>query len=133
MNIKKRVTSAAAVLALTAGVVAMSGGSAQAEAGVATINDGGSGFGVYCAQVAASWVEPYYSVQADGSYGPLTLKLIEQFQRDHSLQANGQIGPLTGTQLWQVINTLVIQGTSNYLTPWGVPISHCYQVLPTTS
>jgi hypothetical protein len=132
MSIRKHISSAAAVLALASGLVTAAGSTAQAEVGAPQIVEGDSGFGVYCAQYAAYyWEEPTYAVSIDGDFGPVTLRLVKDFQEQWKLHVDGQVGPDTGSDLWWVINNEVIPYRGDFQTPWGVPISHCYQVLPT--
>ena len=58
--------------------------------------------------------------------------MVKRFQEQNGLQQDGQVGPLTGTQIWHSTQNL-ISFAGNYTTPWGVPLSNCYQVLPTTN
>jgi peptidoglycan hydrolase-like protein with peptidoglycan-binding domain len=132
MSIKQRIAAASATLALTVGAMAGMTGSANAAVGAPQIVEGDSGFNVYCAQWGAYWwVQPTYNVQTDGSFGPVTLQLIEDFQEQWKLHIDGQVGPDTGSDIWWVIQNQLIPARGNFMTPWGVPISNCYQVLPT--
>ena len=133
MGSKIRAVSAA--LMLSAAALSAAAGTAQATVGAPQIVEGDSGFGVYCVQVAVNWLyddqtPPYQIISEDGSFGAQTLKYVEWYQRALNLSADGQVGPDTGSHMWSNINSIV-SGGGNYTTPWGVPLSNCYQVLPT--
>lgn len=133
MRLRTVTRSAGIVVSVAAALFGLTVGSAAASTTAPQIVEGDEGFGVYCVQWAANWfLEPDYFVPDDGDFGPLTLRLVEQFQEQVHLQQDGQVGPLTGTQLWQTIAT-VVRADGDMSTPYGVPLSHCYQVLPTTS
>lgn len=133
MRWKKVAGRAGIVVSTAAAVLGLTVGTAAAATGASSIQEGDQGFGVYCVQWAANWfVEPSYNVPDDGQFGPLTLRLVIQFQEQERLQQDGVVGPLTGTKLWQTIAT-VVRVDGDMSTPYGVPLSHCYQVLPTTS
>ncbi|MBC3841151.1 peptidoglycan-binding protein [Streptacidiphilus sp. 4-A2] len=77
-----------------------------------------------------------YYATPDGSFGPQTLKVVERFQEQNQLKQDGQVGPLTGTAVWHWTQNLIGHieaGGGSIQTPWGVPLTNCYQVLPTTS
>lgn len=123
-------------LLMSAGLVVAGAGTASARVGAPSINKGAQGFNVYCVQTGINfWLEDD-GTTPDGSFGPDTLRAVEEFQRQRGLQPDGQVGPLTGTDVWQevqfLINELKVTGQSQQ-TPWGVPLSNCYLVLPTTS
>jgi hypothetical protein len=45
------------------------------------------------------------------------------------------VGPLTGTAIWEWTQYLInhIQaGGGSIQTPWGIPLTNCYRVVPTT-
>jgi peptidoglycan hydrolase-like protein with peptidoglycan-binding domain len=133
MRLIERIAIGGTTLAVAAGALALGAGAAQAAVGAPSFGEGASGLKVYCAQIAANfWIDnPAYDVTADGSDGPATNRLIVEFQKDAGLQDNGEVGPITGTYLWNVIANEIIPDQGNYGTRWGVPISNCYQVLPT--
>lgn len=125
--------SAAATTTVLAAVMVASGGTAFAEVGAPSFSEGASGFNVWCAQEAVFEATQGTSATPDGDYGPQTKVSIVAFQKSEGLQANGEVGPLTGSAMWQMINWDIQDYGGNFETPWGVPVSHCYQVLPTSS
>jgi peptidoglycan hydrolase-like protein with peptidoglycan-binding domain len=139
MYIKTRTTAKTALaLAMVAGTMAATAGAAQAAVGVPQIVRGDSGFGVYCVQEAADYMldSPSYYATPDGSFGGQTLSVVEKFQEQNGLKQDGQVGPLTGTRIWEWTQNLIGHieaGGGSIQTPWGVPLTHCYQVVPTTS
>jgi peptidoglycan hydrolase-like protein with peptidoglycan-binding domain len=138
MGFRVRTAHAALGLAFAAAVVTVSSGTAQAEVGAPQIVYGDSGFGVYCVQEAADYFldDNNYYATPDGDFGPQTLRVVERFQEQNGLSQDGQVGPLTGTAIWHSVQNLIGHieaGGGSTQTPWGVPLSNCYQVLPTTS
>ena len=138
MGFKKRATSAALGLALSAAALSVTSGTAHAAVGVPQILEGDSGFGVYCVQEAADYFldDPNYYAAPDGSFGAQTLRVVKRFQEQHGLSQDGQVGPLTGTQIWYSVENYISylkSAGASIQTPWGVPLTNCYQVLPTTS
>ena len=131
-----RALATAAAMAVTVAVVtSATGGTAFAAVGVPQITEGASGFSVYCAQDAMWEFTQGNSASPDGSFGPLTLASVKTYQKSVGLKPDGEVGPLTGSQMWQMLNFDIqhdIYG-GDFMTQWGVPMSHCYQVLPTTS
>ncbi|TDT97541.1 putative peptidoglycan binding protein [Streptomyces sp. 846.5] len=120
--------------ATAAAVIAASGGTAFAAVGAPSFTKGASGFNVYCAQMAMYEASQGTSATPDGDFGSQTLASVVAYQKSEGLQPDGEVGPLTGSKMWQMINWDIQDSyTGNFQTPWGVPISHCYQVLPTTS
>jgi len=114
-------------------VTAASGGTAFAAVGAPSFSRGASGFNVYCAQEAV--YEQFHGTVAapDGDFGPVTYSNVVKFQQALNLQPNGEVGPLTGTQMWLIIQRNDEYFNGDFQTPWGVPMDHCYQVLPTSS
>lgn len=104
---------------------------AHAAVGVAQVRQGDAGFAVYCVQDAIDWSIPEH-LALDGSFGPATFKGVEDFQRVAYLHVDGQVGPQTGTDVWAAIQDQ-ISTVGNLATPYGIPLSHCYQVIPTYS
>jgi peptidoglycan hydrolase-like protein with peptidoglycan-binding domain len=137
MGFRIRMASVALGLALSATVLGATAGTAQAAVGAPQIVEGDQGFNVYCVQWAANWFldpqPPHQPIADDGSFGPATLAEVKWFQEQQRLAQDGQVGPDTGSALWGVINGYLSNGDPNFTTPWGVPISNCYQVLPTHS
>jgi peptidoglycan hydrolase-like protein with peptidoglycan-binding domain len=91
---------------------------------------------VYCVQVGINWGWNFGSSahidNVDGSFGPNTLSQLEQFQTATGLTPDGVVGQDTGSKLWQALQ-IAISKDGDLNTPWGVPLSNCYQVLPTHS
>ena len=127
--------SAAAVATAMAVVTAASSGTAFAQVGAPSFTEGASGFNVYCAQMAMFEDSMDTSTTPDGDFGPQTLAAVIAFQKREGLQPDGEVGPLTGSAMWQMISWDIQKPAAggNFMTPWGIPISHCYQVLPTNS
>ena len=126
--------TAAATTTVFAAVMAGSGGTAFAEVGAPSFSEGASGFNVFCAQEAVYEATQGNSATPDGDFGPQTQASIVAYQKSEGLQPNGEVGPLTGSKMWQMLDwDIETNYSGNFETPWGVPISHCYQVLPTTS
>ncbi|MCQ4079769.1 peptidoglycan-binding protein [Streptomyces sp. RB6PN25] len=136
MGCKIRTVSAA--LMLSAVALSAAAGAARAEVGAPQIVEGDQGFGVYCVQVAADYFldDSNYYATPDGSFGPQTLRVVERFQQQNSLVQDGGVGPLTGTRIWGSVQNHISHveaGGGSVRTPWGVPLTDCCQVLPTTS
>ena len=132
MGFKIRATSAALGLAMSTGLLAAAAGTAQAQVGASQIQEGDSGFGVYCVQVATNWwLDAPTQIDEDGSFGPATKAQVVWFQEQNHLAQDGVVGPDTGSILWVAIQQDIQAHNSNWNTPWGVPIGNCYQVLPT--
>ncbi|MBF9069073.1 peptidoglycan-binding domain-containing protein [Streptacidiphilus fuscans] len=135
MNRLTRALTTAVVGAAAVAIVTASGGTASAQVGAPQFTQGASGFNVYCAQLAIYEDFQGTTPQPDGDFGPVTLGDVKAFQYKNHLQQDGVVGPLTGSQMWQMISWDIQNPASggNFMTPWGVPVSHCYMVLPTTS
>ena len=135
MRLGKRAVAAASFLVVVGGALAttvVSTVPAQAAVGVPQILEGDQGFAVYCVQDAINWSIPEH-LSLDGTFGPLTLKGVKDFQYIANLpQIDGQVGPQTGTDIWAAIQDQ-IDTVGNLSTPYGIPLSHCYQVVPTSS
>lgn len=135
MRLGKRAVAAASFLVVAGGTLAttvVSTVPAQAAVGVPQVLEGDEGFAVYCVQDAVNWSIPEH-LTLDGDFGPLTLKGVKDFQAVAFLpQIDGQVGPQTGTDIWAAIQDQ-INTVGNLPTPYGIPLSHCYQVIPTSS
>jgi peptidoglycan hydrolase-like protein with peptidoglycan-binding domain len=129
----RRITAVAVAAAAAALLTLTTTGTAFAEVGAPSFGEGAQGFNVFCAQTAMWDNSQGNSATPDGSFGPQTLASVLVYQDDFGLKADGEVGPKTGTAMWNTIAFNIKYFGGDYGTPWGVPISHCYQVLPTTS
>jgi hypothetical protein len=73
---------------------------APAPAGGATLKVGSSGSAVTSLQAGLNRVFPSYSrLKVDGSFGPATKSVVQEFQRRAGITSDGVVGPVTWAKL----------------------------------
>ncbi|MFD9688929.1 peptidoglycan-binding protein [Kitasatospora sp. NPDC059088] len=132
MSFRKRIATTLATAALAGAALTAGTGTADATPGASYITQGQNGFQVYCVQVGINWAtwSSAHVWPVDGSFGPDTLAQLQQFQHDSGLKADGIVGPDTGDKLWQALQ-IDISKNNNPQSGYGLPVSSCYDVLPT--